>query len=128
MHLGLERDFWPSQCPSTVSYLLHYIPFGLYFWLSMYNFHPLSVFVYLATTTKNVNDISSLVWLSLFCKTQNKIFWRMLETNILVTIDFHSIDKKIFDIRFIQHNTRVSKWCQNFLFLVESLSNKLTVP
>ncbi len=82
--------------------------------------------------------------MSLFCWTQRKIFWRMWETAVLGTIDFHSIFfsyygsqwcpktawlQTFFKItsfvfsrtkKFIQvwNYLRVSKWWQNFNFWV----------
>ncbi len=88
---------------------------------------------------------SKPVWMSLFCGTQRKIFWRMWETEqFWSTIDFHSIFfsysgsqwcpktawlQTFFKIssfvfsrtkKFIQvwNFLRVSKWWQNFHFWV----------
>ncbi len=105
------------------------------------------------TSPKNENSViiyspssrSKPVWMSLFCWTQRKIFWRMWETEqFWGTIDFHSIFfsyygsqwcpktawlQTFFKIsyfvfgstkKFIQvwNYLRVSKWWQNFHFWV----------
>ncbi len=81
-------------------------------------------------------SISKPVWMSLFCRTQRKIFWRKFVTRLFWgTIDFHSRKKKntaalstffrIPSFVFSRTNTfiqvwkylRMSKW-QNFNFWV----------
>lgn len=81
--------FWPSQCPSIVSYCTIF-PLDTLLLTFHVHFHSLTVFVYLATTIKNENEMSLYGY-----SAEHKIrFWRMLETNILVNTDFQSIDKK----------------------------------
>ncbi len=94
------------------------------------------------------------VWVSLFCRTQGKIFWRKFVTRLFWgTIDFHSRKKKyywsqwcprtaLFPTFFrissfvfsrtkkliqVWNYLRVSKWWQNFHFWVNyPFNNKVT--
>ncbi len=52
---------------------------------------------------------STAVWLYFFCWTQNTIFWKQCREpkQLLVAIDFHSMQKKWFGM---------SRWWQNFHF------------
>ncbi len=116
-----------------------------------HNLKPCSVWKIKGIVHQKIKIIYSLfthhqpVWMSLFCWTQRKIFWRMWETEqFWGTIDFHSIFfshygsqwcpktawlQTFFNIysfvfgrtkKFIQvwNYLRVSKWWQNFHFWV----------
>ncbi len=86
------------------------------------------------------------VWVSFFCWTQKKIFWRIWVTKqLMVPIDFHSMEKKYYGSQWgpstffkissfvfnrgnkrIQgwNNLSVSKWWQDFHFWVSCSFNK----
>jgi len=58
------------------------------------------------------------VWVSFFCRTQRKIFWRTTGTKQLFgTIDFHNRTKNYYGSQWCQSFNRSSKYLPIFSFL-----------
>ncbi len=63
---------------------------------------------------------SKPVWMSLFCRTQRKIFWRKFVTRLFWgTIDFHSRKKYILWKSMVPQNCSVSHILQNIFLCVQ---------
>ncbi len=80
------------------------------------------------SSPKNENSViiyspsssSKPVWISLFCWTQRKIFWRMWETEqFWSTIDFHSIYFFLLWKSMVPQNSLITNFLQNIFLCVQ---------